>query len=107
METVDGRLAKALSLMLKHSLAVSWSLTIKALRTAILMVNIGPYFSAISPRIAYGGLDPFMRWRWPITGHEFPASGASLFLFLAFFNIHTSEERKTIEARMVEVDESE
>jgi hypothetical protein len=56
------RLAKALSLVVNHSLAISQLLTIRARCTPSRIVKIDPYLLAMLPNVMWVGSAPFEVW---------------------------------------------
>ena len=58
------------------------------------IVKIGPYLSAILPKVIWGGCYPLKRWRWPIKGHAPPASGGAVLLLAVLLSLLDNHGRK-------------
>lgn len=56
---------------------------------------MGPYLSAIWPKVTCGGFDPPKRWRWPIKGHAPLASGGAFLVAALWFLGFLDRDEKT------------
>nr|GLL42791.1 dynein assembly factor with WDR repeat domains 1 [Ipomoea trifida] len=85
---LGGRSARSLSLVEKQSLAVSQLLMTTDGCIPIRTVNIGPYLSAIAPKLRNSDSLPEVSCRkWPITGHAPGTTGGNGFDEIPFFLI--------------------
>lgn len=73
-----GREETAVSFVVKHSLAICQLLSTKVVAVPILMVNMGPWLSAMAPKVLCGVCEFLKRGRWPSIGHAPAADGGCL-----------------------------